>query len=290
MSSSSSSAEATAFAAASAARTVAPPRLRYPAAFLLVAVNLLVFAVMLPGSAIATAWQQHHFGELLTIGFRPDTLWRFGASDAYSVLGQHQWWRPVTATFVHASALHLLLNMWCLWNLGVFGEPLLGRPGLVSVYLLTGTAGNFLSMIWNQLRGRDVLVVGASGAVFGIAGILIVLLSNRKLALPWSELRALRRQVILFAVVNLLFGAGPGLLPLLGPASLHAMHVTPDRLPEIDNSAHLGGFLFGMALGLPLFPRMTSGASSYRQRQRLTFVTAALSLCLVGYALSRFAR
>ena len=50
------------------------------------------------------------------------------------------------------------------------------------------------------------LVVGASGAVFGIAGILIVLLSNKKLSLPWSELRSLRRSVVLFAVLNLLIG------------------------------------------------------------------------------------
>lgn len=262
-------------------------RLPSPAAYILVALNILVFLAMLPGSPLQAAWQQHRFGDLLTTNFSLDALWRFGACDRVSVLSGHQWWRPLTATFVHASVLHLAVNMWCLWNLAVFGEPLLGQPGLVAVYLLTGTAGNLLSMAWDQLAGSDALVVGASGAVFGLAGILIVLLSNRRLSLPWEDLRGLRRQVILFAAANLLFGAGPGLLPLLGPASLRALHINPAQLPQVDNSAHVGGLLYGMALGVPLFPRMTSGRSSYRERQRLTFAAAALLLCLFGYALTR---
>ena len=255
-------------------------RLPSPSAFLLVAVNVLVFVAMLPGSPLQVAWREHRFGDLLTVNFSLDTLWRFGACDRVSVLAGHQWWRPVSATFLHGSFLHL----------AVFGEPLLGRPGLVAVYLLTGAAGNLLSMAWDQIAGTDALVVGASGAVFGLAGILIVLLSNRRLSLPWEELRGLRRQVILFAVANLAFGAGPGLLPLLGPGSLHALHVNPQALPQVDNSAHVGGLLYGMALGLPLVPRMTSGRSSYRVRQRLTFGAAALLLCLFGYALNRLAR
>lgn len=247
-----------------------------------------MFLAMLPGSPLQAAWQAHRFGDLLTTDFRLETLWRFGGSDRASVLGAHQWWRPLAATFVHANLLHLAVNLWCLWNLGVFGEPLLGRYGLVAVYLLTGAAGNLLSMAWSALVGGDALVVGASGAVFGIAGILIVLLSNRQLSLPWEELRGLRRQVILFAGLNLAFGVGPGFMPLLGAGSLRALHVDPATLPQVDNSAHVGGLLSGMALGAPLLPRMTSGRSTYQTRQRLTFACAALLLCLFGYALSKF--
>lgn len=271
-------------------KPVRAARLPSPSAFLLVALNVLVFLAMLPGSPLQSAWREHRFADLLTANFSLDALWRFGACDRVSVLVGHQWWRPLTATFLHGSFLHLAVNMWCLWNLAVFGEPLLGRPGLVAVYLLTGAAGNLLSLAWDQIAGTDALVVGASGAVFGLAGILIVLLSNRRLSLPWEELRSLRRQVILFAVANLAFGAGPGLLPLLGPGSLHALHLDPQALPQVDNSAHVGGLLYGMALGLPLVPRMTSGRSSYRARQRLTFGAAALLLCLLGYALNRLAR
>src|SRR6202042_1380244 len=97
---------------------------------------------------------------------------------------------------------------------GWVGEPLIGRRGLFVVYLLTGMAGNLCSLAFSP----GDMVVGASGAVFGIAGILIVLLSNKKLSLPWSELRALRRSVVLFALLNLLIGMAPQIILRLAPA------------------------------------------------------------------------
>jgi len=142
----------------------------------------------------------------------------------------------------------------------------------------------------NLLSGQiDSLVVGASGAVFGIAGILIVLLSNRGLRVPWEELRSLRRQVIFFAVANLVIGMTPQILGMASAGQLKLLHLDLNMLPRIDNTAHVGGFLSGLALGLPLFPRMTRGRESYRARQRVTFAFATLLLCLFGYALSNFA-
>ena len=135
--------------------------------------------------------------------------------------------------------------------------------------------------------GQGGLVAGASGAVFGVAGILIVLLSNRKLSLPWKELRSLRRSVIWFAVLNLAIGLVPEFLPALSPGQLGRLHLDPNSLPHVANSAHLGGFVSGLALGFPLFPRMTSGKSSYRARQALVFAAAALLLCLFGYSLAK---
>lgn len=256
--------------------------LAYPATYALVAVNLLVFVLMLRfGSGpILRAGRHHEWTHLLTATFDERTLMRFGASDATRVLAG-QWWRIVTAMFVHVTLLHILLNMWCLWNLGLFGEPLLGKQGLTWVYLITGAAGMLASLGWAVLTGttRDAATAGASGAVFGIAGILIVLLSNRKLSLPWEELRDLRRQVIFFAVANLAIGIGPDLLGRFSAG-----------MPRIDNTAHLGGFASGLALGLPLLPRMTSARSSYRSRQRWTFLFAALALCLIAYAIKAGAR
>ena len=197
----------------------------------------------------------------------------------------------LSSIFVHVTLLHLLLNMWCLWNLGLFGERLLGGPGLVAVYLLTGAAGMLQSVVVSLLQQQlDVAVAGASGAVFGIAGILIVLLSNKRLAAPWEELRSLRRQVIFFAAANLFLGALPGLLPRVFPGLFRVLHLDPGTLPNIDNGAHLGGFLCGLALGLPLFPRMTSGRSSYRVRQGLVFGTVGLLLALFSRVIASFAR
>ena len=278
-------------AAAPARRAHPPSLLEYPATYLLIGINLLVFAAMFRFGPVPDLLRQHAYGSILTASYNSNVLVYFGSSTPIRILAYGEWWRLLSSTFVHVTALHLLLNMWCLWNLGLFGEPLLGRPGLVAVYLLTGAAGMLQSLAMSLMTGQLLNVVaGASGAIFGIAGILIVLLSNRKLALPWEELRSLRRQVIFFALANLAIGMAPGLLPGFSPQHLRLMHLTPGMLPQIDNSAHIGGFLCGLALGLPLFPRMTSGRSSYRARQVLVFAAAAVLLCLVGHALGSFAR
>jgi rhomboid protease GluP len=257
----------------------------YPATYTLMGINIAVYAVMFGFGPVPAMLHAHQWMGILTASFDVDTLVRFGAT-ASELVQQGQWWRLVTGAFVHVTLLHILLNMWCLWNLGLFGEPLLGKRGLVAVYVLTGTAGMLLSYTWSVVTVEPGLVAGASGAVFGIAGILIVLLSNRKLAVPWEELRALRRQVILFAAVNLFLGMIPNVLSMGTAAQLH---FDPANLPRIDNSAHLGGFLSGIALGLPLFPKMLSGKSSYRHRQGITYTIATLMLCLFAYALAKFA-
>jgi rhomboid protease GluP len=165
--------------------------------------------------------------------------------------------------------------MWCLWNLGLLGEPLLGPLGLAAVYVLTGVAGNLLSLCINVVfRDHESVGAGASGAVFGIAGILIVLLSNHKLPIPWSELKRLRRSVIQFAGLNL----------VIGIAANYTSFV------HIDNFAHLGGFLSGLAIGVPLVPRMTSGRVRYLRRQKLTFATSAFALILFGYFIFTLSR
>ncbi len=266
-----------------------PSLLAYPATYLLIGINLLVFAAMFRFGPVPQLLRQHAYSSLLTAPFDQNVLVFFGSSIPLRILLYGEWWRLVTSTFVHVTVLHLALNMWCLWNLGLFGEPLLGRPGLVVVYLLTGAAGMLQSLAVSVFTGQLSVVAGASGAIFGIAGILIVLLSNRKLAMPWEELRSLRRQVIFFAAANLAIGMAPGVLPGFSPQHLQRLHLDPGMLPRIDNSAHIGGFLCGLALGLPLFPRMTSGRSSYRARQVLVFAIAAGLLGLMGHALGSFA-
>jgi rhomboid protease GluP len=224
-----------------------------PATHVLVGINCAVFLWML----------------LTGVSFdSTNDLIRFGATNTSLMQDQGQWYRLVTAIFVHGGWIHLATNMWCLWNLGMLGEPLLGPFGLAAVYILTGAAGNLLSMAWNVLHGYDETGVGASGAVFGIAGILIVLLSNRRLPIPWDELRRLRRSVIQFAILNL----------VIGGATLFTRNFI-----RIDNGAHLGGFFAGLALGVPLVPRMTSGRAAYLGRQKVTFAVAALVLSLFGY-------
>jgi rhomboid protease GluP len=185
-----------------------------------------------------------------------EQLRHFGANDAALVVNDGQWFRLLTAIFLHIGIWHIATNMWCLWNLGLLGEPLLGPFGLVAVYVLTGVAGNLLSVGWDVVVTHEAGVgAGASGAVFGIAGILIVL-------------QRLRTSVVRFAAINLVIGA-----------STIAIH----GIPRIDNSAHVGGFLCGLALGPGLVPRMTAGRTGYLARQKIVFLCAALVLSLFGY-------
>jgi rhomboid protease GluP len=208
-------------------------------------------------------------------------LLHYGANQTWSVL-HDEWYRLLTAIFVHVGLLHLAGNMWCLWNLGILGEPLVGPYGLVAVYMITGVAGNLLSMGTNLLTFHwyrtniDLFIpgAGASGAVFGIAGILIVLLSNRRLPFPWEELQRLRSSVIKFAAINLVIG-------------LSTIKVNVGI--RIDNAAHIGGFLSGLALGVPLISRMTAGRERYFARQKISFGFACVVLALIGYFMARFA-
>jgi len=229
-----------------------------------------------PGTYILLAINIAVFGWMVLHGVSPkdpttNQLVHYGATNAYLVLSG-QWWRLLTATFVHVGLLHIATNMWCLWNLGLLVEPLLGPAGLIVVYLVTGIAGNLLSLFSNVIF-RDGVSVGAvaSGAVFGIAGILIVLLSNKKLPIPAFELNRLRRSVIQFAVLNLIIGIGANFTSIV----------------RIDNKAHIGGFLSGLALGVPLLPRMTSGRTRYLQRQKLAFAAATFLLFLFAYFITK---
>jgi rhomboid protease GluP len=279
-------------AAVEAGAKKSPSLLDAPATYLLIFLNLLYFAAMVksaPGTYSADL-HAHRYWSILTDSFQFNVLEFWGGCGGNKVLNYGQWIRVLSATFMHLNPLHLLINMWCLWNLGLLGEPLLGRRGLISVYVLTGMAGNLCSLAYNSFPNhQDGMVVGASGAIFGIAGILIVLLSNRKLSLPWEELRSLRRSVIQFAVLNVLLGIAPQVMMGMVPAkSLGQLPPGVAMLTHVDNKAHLGGLFCGLLMGLPLFPRMLTGRASYRERQSLTFGVTAFVLMLFAYSVAKY--
>jgi rhomboid protease GluP len=240
-----------------------------PATYLLVAINCGVFVAMLAQGA--SIWMP-------TV----DQLMRMGAGRPDNVLIYGEWWRIVTAMFVHVGILHLATNMWCLWNLGLLAEPLMGSFGVFAAYILTGAAGNLLSTGYNWFRavhespGAPFFQAGAgaSGAVFGIAGVLIVLLKSKYLPVPPKELSRLRRSVIYFAAINLVIGFsvnfGSGFTGV-----------------EIDNSAHVGGFLCGLLLAAPMVPRIGSRRSDFKMRLQLALSIVVLILVLFGFYISR---
>lgn len=229
-----------------------------PATYFLVGVNAAVFLFTLLQShtlAGPTFQDRLSFSLLCNGGF----VLRFG-----------QWWRVVTAIFVHFGWLHIATNMWCLWNLGLLGEPLLGEFGMIAAYVLTGVAGNLLSIAFHPgLPDQGgVLSAGASGAVFGIAGVLLMLLRSPLLPVPQFELKKLRRSVWYFALLNFVVDAG-----------LWVAHTAI----QIDNMAHLGGFASGILLALPLVPRIGAPRKSFVRRRWVAVGAMAFALLLFAW-------
>src|ERR1700690_3664083 len=97
----------------------------------------------------------------------PDLL-RWGANLG-SLTTSGQWWRLFTCTFLHIGILHILFNMFVLWDIGRFMERLIGSGGWAVVYLVACLSGSVASLWWNP----QVVSAGASGAIFGLYGGLI---------------------------------------------------------------------------------------------------------------------
>lgn len=214
------------------------------------------------------------------------SLLMWGADNPGAVLYGGEWWRIITAMFVHVGILHLATNMWCLWNLGLLAEPLMGSLGVFAVYVLTGASGNLLSTFvnWVKFHGAEgasqglfgPVGAGASGAVFGIAGALIILLKSNRLPVPPQELSKLRKSVIYFAAINLVIGFSIS----AGTSVMHAGL-------SIDNMAHLGGFTCGLLFASPMVPRLGVPRKVFDARLRIALIMVTAVLVLFGFFLAQ---
>lgn len=179
----------------------------------------------------------------------PSTLRRFGALPP--VLESGEWWRLITAMFVHIGIFHLAFNMFALIS---FGPPIEGRYGrlrFLALYLASGFLGGAFSLAFTAGGIR----AGASGGVFGVLGAWIAFfLRHRRAPGASQQLRSL----FFLVGINLFFGA---------------------TVPGIDNYAHLGGLVGGFAIGtaLELSVRVRRGA---RALVGLAGYAAALSAAL----------
>jgi len=154
-------------------------------------------------------------------------------------------WRLLTAIFLHAGILHLGFNSWALLTIGRLVEHLYGPRKMFVLFIVTGVAGNMLSLWWH---GPRMLGIGASGAIFGLIGVAAVYGMRRGDALGQN----LRQQMMSWAI----YGVVMGFL-------LHA-----------DNAAHIGGFIAGAAAG---FVVNDSGVQRGSLPENVWTVFAALS-------------
>ena len=150
----------------------------------------------------------------------------------------HQWWRIITCCFLHVGIIHLLLNMYALLYIGIILEPQLGRGRFLSAYLFTGIMASLASLYWHP----NTLSAGASGAIFGMYGVFLALLTTN--LIEKTRRTALLSSIGIFVAFNLLAGSKAG----------------------VDNAAHIGGLLSGIIIGYLFYPglrRPEAGALKY---------------------------
>jgi rhomboid protease GluP len=133
----------------------------------------------------------------------------------------------LASNYLHAGIIHIALNMWCLWNLGFLAERVFDPWTYVMIYTACGLAGSLGSLWWHP----NTVGVGASGAIFGLAGALIAALYLGHLPISKPAIQGTLKSLLMFAGYNLFFGAA---------------------IRVVDNSAHIGGLLAGLALGAVL--------------------------------------
>src|SRR5579863_2771851 len=190
------------------------------------------------------------------IDFPGQTAIHFGANvGPYTLSGQ--WWRLLTYMFLHGGILHIAFNMWCLWDLGALCESLYGRWTFGAIYLLTGVAGGLASIAWNPMA----FTVGASGAIFGLAGALIASFYLGEFSLPSIAIKGTLRSLLFFAGFNLVFGS---------------------MFAGIDNACHIGGLISGLILGALIARLAPESDHSARRGGVLLFVLVLLVGCAFG--------
>jgi rhomboid protease GluP len=190
-----------------------------------------------------------------SLDFTGQLMVHFGANyGPYTLSGQ--WWRLLTYMFLHGGIFHIAMNMWCLWNLGTLCESLYGRWTYAAIYLITGIAAGLASVAWNP----GVLSVGASGAIFGLAGALIASFYFGEFSLPKVAISGTLRSLLFFVGFNVLFGT---------------------LSPGIDNGAHGGGLVSGLILGT-LIARV---APEHDKPHRRAGVLLFMALIIAGSAI-----
>jgi rhomboid protease GluP len=170
----------------------------------------------------------------------------YGAENGVAVRIYHQYYRLVTAGFLHGGWLHILMNCWVLWDLGAQVEEIYGAPRFTVFYFLSTVCG-FLTCAYFSPRNPTL---GASAALFGLIGAMIALGFRTRNSMG----QAIRAHYVRWAIYGLLFGL----------------------LPGISNTAHIGGLAAGFGVsylaGTPLL---------VQDSPRETFWRIAAGICVL---------
>ena len=154
-----------------------------------------------------------------------------------------QWWRLITATFMHANLMHIVFNMYALLVLGSSLERMLGPIRFAAIYFMAALGGSVAALMFADLQ---TISVGASGAIFGLMTATIVV---------GRHIRVDTRQIMFWLVLNIVFSF---------------------LAPGIDWRAHLGGALLGAVTAHVLV-----GSSRQSQKSSAQWITVGLILLVM---------
>ena len=157
-------------------------------------------------------------------------MYHHGANFWPSVIEEHEYYRLLTCTFIHFGISHLFNNMLVLAYIGDNLERALGKVKYLVLYLAAGIGSSAVSAVWSMFKDEYSVSGGASGAIFGVVGaLLVIVIKNRGQLEDLSS-----RQLMFFAGFSIYHGVTSA---------------------GIDNMAHISGFLIGALLGGLLYRR-----------------------------------
>jgi rhomboid protease GluP len=201
-------------------------------------------------------------------GFGPG-IWLSGGY-YHPAVAEGQWWRILSATFLHFGLLHIAMNMFALRDLGRVAEQLFGTAKFLTVYLLAGVGSTMAITVWYAYvlhKPGGALMAGASGSIFGVMGLLAVVLLRGGTHAAQQIGRSLVKDVIVMLAIGFV-------------------------VPMISNTGHVGGLLVGAACGLFVkdrFSERLNPASRARWTKIalvMVFVAAASLVAAAWFALT----
>jgi len=215
-----------------------------PVTVILLIVNVLMFGISLIGTIHAGG------GSGLSLLWSMDgiTLYRLGSSNPFAFIVEHQWWRLITASFLHIGLLHIGMNMMVLLDIGPILEELYGSARYLFVYVLTGATGFALSVSTHHNAA------GASAALMGLIGAMIAVTTKRS----GAAMQAMRSRLISWVVSIFAIGFLMGGL--------------------IDNWGHFGGLAGGFLLGKIMADRAPMNARERTTAYALGWIAAGVTV------------
>jgi rhomboid protease GluP len=213
-----------------------------PVTTVLLVSNILMFGV----SWLAIAAAGKGGGLSILWGVGGETQYRLGSSFPYSIFILHEWWRLVTAMFLHGGLIHIGFNMMALMQLGPAMEELYGSARYLFFYVVTGAFGFLVS------AGMGNHSLGASGAILGLVGLMLAVTTKRGGAYMHELRSRLIRSVVILFVLGFMgmgmdnYAHGAGLAAGFGLGKLFA-----DRQPMNSRERQIAyalGWLAGIVV------------------------------------------